>query len=100
MLGETVAQTAQWVESGSVDVGLVSRSWVKAPRAVELGRWWDVPVGFHAPLEQVAVVTRRGESHPGAELYRNLLRSQAAIGLLERFGFDVPRGGPDTRVPR
>ncbi len=101
VLGETVAQTAQWVESGSVDVGLVSRSWVKAPRAGELGRWWEVPVGFHAPLEQVAVVTRRGESHPGAELYRKLLRSQAAIDLLERFGFDVPEASPGkTTVPR
>lgn len=100
VLGETVAQAAQWVESGTIDVGLVSRSWVKAPRAGELGRWWEVPTGFHAPLEQVAVVTRYGESHPGAELYRNLLRSQAAIELLERFGFDVPELVPKGTVPR
>jgi len=101
VLGETVAQTAQWVESGSVDVGLVSRSWVKAPRAGQLGRWWEVPAGFHDPLEQVAVVTRRGESHPGAELYRKLLWSQAAVDLLERFGFDVPEASPGkTTVPR
>ena len=90
VLGETVAQTAQWVESGSVDVGLVSRSWVQAPRAGQLGRWWEVPVGFHGPLEQVAVVTRRGGSHPGAEFYLKLLRSRPAIDLLKRFGFDVP----------
>lgn len=100
VLGETVAQTAQWVESGTVDLGLVSRSWVMAPQTGQLGRWWEVPTRLHEPLEQVAVVTRRGESHPGAELYRNFLRSQAAIGLLERFGFDLPRGGPETTVPR
>jgi len=100
VLGETVAQTAQWVESGSVDVGLVSRSWVKAPRAGELGRWWEVPVGFHAPLEQVAVVTRRGGSHPGAELYLKLLRSRPAIDLLKRFGFDVPEDTDGTTAVR
>jgi len=100
VLGETVAQTAQWVESGTVDLGLVSRSWVTALRAGQLGRWWEVPADLHDPLDQVAVVTRRGESHPGAELYRNFLRSQAAIGLLERVGFDVPGGGPETTVPR
>ncbi|MFM7216327.1 MAG: molybdate ABC transporter substrate-binding protein [Verrucomicrobiota bacterium] len=100
VLGETVAQTAQWVELGTVDLGLVSRSWVTAPRAGQLGRWWEVPADLHDPLDQVAVVTRRGESHPGAELYRNLLRSRAAIGLLERFGFDVPGGNPETTVRR
>lgn len=100
VLGETVAQTAQWVESGSVEIGLVSRSWVLAPRSGRLGQWWEVPADLHDPLEQVAVVTRQGESHPGANLYRHLLRSNAALGLLERFGFDVPRSGSETGVPR
>lgn len=98
VFGETVAQAAQWVESGAVDVGLVPRSWVKASRAGEAGRWWEVPNGLHGPLEQVAVITRHGESHPGAELYRNLLRSKAAIVLLERFGFDVPKAGAEGSV--
>lgn len=89
VLAENVAQAAQWVESGSVELGLVSRSWVMAPRLADVGRWWLVPAECHAPLEQTAVVTRHGALRSGSQRYLEHLRAAAVVEILGRFGFDV-----------
>ena len=97
VLAENVAQAAQWVESGSVDLGLVSRSWVMVPRLADVGHWWLVPEECHAPLEQTAVVICRGASRTEARRYLEFLREAAVVEILRRFGFDVanPEGVRD-----
>ncbi|MEJ7640188.1 MAG: molybdate ABC transporter substrate-binding protein [Singulisphaera sp.] len=52
VLGENVAQAAQFVASGAADVGIIARSLASAPSMRGEGRSWPVPTGAHPPLRQ------------------------------------------------
>ncbi len=43
VLGENIAQTAQYVESGAADVGIIALSLALAPAMKDKGRFWTVP---------------------------------------------------------
>lgn len=88
--GENIAQTAQFVQTGSADAGIVALSLVLAPVLREVGRWIEIPADQHAPLEQAAVLTRRGAGNPAAVRYVAFLRSSEARAVFDRFGFRLP----------
>lgn len=90
VLGENIAQAAQFIETGSADAGIVALSLVLAPRMQGRGRWIEVPADWHAPLEQAAVLTTRGAGNPAATRYLQFLRSAPARAVFERFGFRLP----------
>src|SRR5262249_11432227 len=50
VLGENIAQTAQFVESGSADAGLIALSLALAPTMRDKGRYWAVPPDTYPPL--------------------------------------------------
>lgn len=90
VLGENIAQTAQFVQSGNADSGLVALSLVLSPTLRERGHWQEIPATLHAPLEQAAVLTTRGAANPAAARYLVFLRSPAARKIFERFGLVLP----------
>lgn len=90
VLGENIAQTAQFVQTGNADAGLVALSLVLSPTLREPGHWQEIPASLHAPLEQAAVLTSRGAANPAAVRYLAFLRSPAARKIFERFGFRLP----------
>lgn len=94
VLADNIAQTVQWVQSGAADVGLVALSLVSAPQLQRVGRWWLVPEEAHAPLEQAAVLTRRGAENPAAREFLQFLRGREARAIFERFGFRLPVAVP------
>nr|WP_314629361.1 molybdate ABC transporter substrate-binding protein [uncultured Noviherbaspirillum sp.] len=87
--GENVAQTMQFVESGNAQAGLVSRAHVK-----ERPNGWVLPAGSYPALEQGAIVTARGKSHPAAARYLQFLGSQRGRALLAACGFLLPPARP------
>lgn len=90
VVGENITQTAQFVETGNAEAGFVALSLVLSPKLKERGRWIAVDGALHAPLEQGAILTRRGAGNPAAARYLAFLRSDAARKILERFGYAVP----------
>lgn len=90
VLGENIAQTAQFVQTGHADAGLVAFSLVLSPHLREPGRWLEIPVSLHAPLEQAAVLTTRGAANPAAVRYLAFLSSPSARTIFHRFGFQLP----------
>jgi molybdate transport system substrate-binding protein len=90
VLGENIAQTAQYVQSGNADVGLVALSLVSAPKLRNTGAWWLIPDGWHPALDQGAVLTTRGRDNPAARAYLEFLRSKEAREVFERHGFRLP----------
>jgi len=88
--GENVTQTAQFVETGNADAGLVALSLVLSPRLKERGRWTEIPADQYAPLDQGMILTRRGAANPAAARYLAYLRGPEARKILERFGYGVP----------
>src|SRR4029077_20506112 len=43
VLGENISQTAEFVESGNADAGVLALSLALAPGLAEKGRYWSIP---------------------------------------------------------
>jgi molybdate transport system substrate-binding protein len=92
VLGENVAQTAQFVESGAADAGLISLSLAVAPKMKEAGRYWEAPVDSYPVLEQAGVIPNKGRNRAGAAALREFLVSARGREILRRYGFALPAG--------
>jgi len=92
VLGESISQTAQFVETGNADAGLLALSLVLAPPLAQRGRWHEIPPELYAsvPLDHAAVLTTRGAKNPAAHRYLDFLASDAAKKILHSFGYQTP----------
>jgi molybdate transport system substrate-binding protein len=90
VLGENISQAAQFVETGNVDVGIVALSLVLAPRLKNTGHYVVIPESAHTPLDQAAVLTKRGATNPQARAYLEFLRSAEARAIFDEYGFRLP----------
>ncbi len=89
VLGENVAQTLQFVESGAADVGVVALSLVIAPTVRGQGRWWELPLDAYPQIEQGGVILR---DSPAARQLRAWLLEPAGRVILKQYGFYLPGG--------
>jgi len=90
VFGENIAQTAQFVESGAADVGIVSLSLAVAPPLAGKGRYWKVPLDAFPKMEQAGVVLAKAENPAAARDLAEFLRSSAGREILKKFGFLLP----------
>jgi len=91
VFGESIAQTAQFVQTGNADAGFVAMSLVAAPQLAHAGHIYEIPADDYPPLEQSAVLTKAGRGKPMAQAYLAFLKSEEARRILERFGFRLPK---------
>lgn len=88
VLGENVAQAAQFAASGSADGGIIAYSLALAPPLRERGRFALLPERLHSPLRQRMALTK--DSSPEARRFYEYLQAPAARAILERYGFVLP----------
>lgn len=91
VMGENVVQTAQFVQTGNVEAGIVALSLVLSPKLRNAGKYYEIPENSHPRLEQGAVLTKTGKGKPAARLYLNFIRSDRARASFNRYGFRLPR---------
>jgi len=96
VLGDNISQTAQFVQTGNADAGIVALSLVLSPRLANVGRWVEVPPNTYPPLEQGAVLTRRGKDNSAARTYLKFLQSGRAREIFDRYGFRLPSSGKEA----
>lgn len=87
--GENIGQAFQFVASGNADLGFVARSQVLNPRNRHPGSRWDVPQHLHPPLEQAAVLLRKGQSREPAKAFLRFLREPFARQVIQEFGYGL-----------
>lgn len=87
VLGENIAQTAQFVETGNADAGLVALSLVLSPKLSKVGKWWEVPVDTYNKLEQGVILTKAGANNALAKAYVEFLKTDEARVIFDRYGF-------------
>lgn len=91
VIGENIAQAAQFVQTGNAQLGVVSYSTVLGPRMKGVGSYYLIPDDRVAPIEQGAIVTRKGQGNPLSGRFMQFLQSPAAREILLRHGFSIPR---------
>ncbi|MFC0252405.1 molybdate ABC transporter substrate-binding protein [Massilia consociata] len=95
VIGENIAQAAQFVQTGNAQLGIVSLATVRAPRMAGVGRYHLIDDKGVAPIEQGAIVTRAGSREALAARFVRFLGSPAARAILERNGFSLPAAAND-----
>ena len=87
--GENIGQTAQFVQTGAADIGILALSLAKAPVMAASGRSWDVPEDAYPPLDQGGVIPNHARNRADALAFRDFMRSSAGVEILRRYGFVV-----------
>lgn len=90
VLGENIAQTAQFVASGNAAVGIIALSLALNPVMAAAGSHAPIDPSLHAPLEQGFIITRQGADKPLAQDFADFMSSPQARAILSRYGFDLP----------
>ncbi|MFY9680181.1 MAG: molybdate ABC transporter substrate-binding protein [Candidatus Sulfotelmatobacter sp.] len=90
VLGENVAQAAQFVESGNAQVGLVAMAHAMAPAMQDKGRYWVVPAEAYPALDQGVVLISHSPHREDATAFLGFMKTEEAAGLLRRYGFTSP----------
>jgi molybdate transport system substrate-binding protein len=88
VLGENVAQAAQFATSGSAQGGIFAYSLALSPQIAKLGSYALIPAGMHAPLRQ-RMVLLKGAGDTATAFYR-FLQEPAARTIFRRYGFVLP----------
>jgi molybdate transport system substrate-binding protein len=88
--GENVAQTAQLVEAGSADAGVIALSLALAPRMRAKGRYWEVPLDAYPRLEQGGIILSWAHDRSAARDLRAFLLAAEGKAVLKRYGFFLP----------
>jgi molybdate transport system substrate-binding protein len=90
VLGENIAQAAQFVESGNAQAGLIALSHALAPSMKKKGRYWPVPLDSYPALNQAVVVISQSKHQAAARKFLEFVRAPAATSVLEEYGFSLP----------
>ncbi len=87
VLGENVAQAAQFVESGNAQAGFVALAHAIAPGMHSLGKYWEVPSEDYPSLAQGVVVLSRSKHKKEAAQFLEYIKTKEAVDLLKEYGF-------------
>src|SRR5271169_2280866 len=90
VLGENISQTAEFVESGNADAGIIALSLVLSPTMKDKGRAWNIPENLYTPIQQGAAVVLSSKNIQGARQFLDFIKSPATSALLARYGFALP----------
>jgi len=86
VMGTSITQAYQFVDTGAAELGFVAASQVVH---VAGGSRWRVPAGDHAPIEQQAILLRTGAGNPAARAFLAFLRSPRAVAIITSYGYEV-----------
>jgi molybdate transport system substrate-binding protein len=91
VMGENISQTAQFITSGSADVGIIAYSLAVAPDLKKIdGGFYKIDSADHNPLRQGFMITKNGMSHPMASAFSDYVKSSEGKAILKQYGFEVP----------
>src|SRR5213593_3697349 len=90
ILGENISQTAQFVQTGGADIGIIALSLAVAPAMRESGLYWEVPLEAYPRLEQGAVVLKAAKDLKTARAFLDYLKGPEGVAVLKRYGFFLP----------
>lgn len=88
--GENIAQTAQYVQTGNAQVGVLALSLAVNAELANKGGYWMIPDNLHQPLEQGFVITKRAEGNAAAKRFAAHMGNKPARAVMAKYGFILP----------
>lgn len=90
VLGENIAQAAQFVQSGSADAGIIARSLARAPQMKDRGAYYLIPPEDYPPLEQGGIILTNSNKKPAARQFAGFVGGPEGRAVLQTYGFALP----------
>lgn len=90
VMGENVAQAAQFVESGNAQAGFVALAHALAPEIKGRGKYWLIPADAYPQLDQSVVVMSHSVHAQDARAFVESLKTADAVAILARYGLELP----------
>jgi molybdate transport system substrate-binding protein len=88
--GENIAQTAQFVQTGNAQVGIIALSLAVNPELARRGGYSLIPDNLHEPLEQGFILTKRAAGNALARRFADYMGSKPARTVMTKYGFVLP----------
>jgi molybdate transport system substrate-binding protein len=86
VLGENIAQTLQYAETGNVDVAIVALSL----SVTSAGRWTLIPEEMHQPIDQALAVIATTRHEAAARQFAAFINGPSGRPIMQRYGFVLP----------
>ncbi len=93
VLGENIAQAAQFVHSGNADIGIIALALVMAPALKKTGRWREIPLSAYPRMLQGAVIlkgARKRGNLQAARQFADWITAPQGREVLQAYGFYMP----------
>jgi molybdate transport system substrate-binding protein len=84
--GTSITQAFQFVDTGAAELGFVAYSQVINTPG---GSRWLVPMTYHAPIDQQAILLHTGKNNPAAKAFMAFLKTPAATAIIKKYGYEV-----------
>lgn len=89
VLGENISQTAQFVQSGSAQIGLIALSLTFA-ESMKGGEQWEIPAQYYPLILQQAVVMKASPNKTAAKAFLEFVTGPTGRTILSRYGLTPP----------
>jgi molybdate transport system substrate-binding protein len=90
VLGDNISQTAQLVDSGNADVGIIALSLALGPALRASGTYTEIPATAHPPIDQAVVIVSASKNQALAREFLAFVRRPENAQHLHGFGFTMP----------
>jgi len=93
VLGENIAQTAQFLSSGAADIGIIAHSTALSDPMRPAGQYWEVPAQAYPRLDQGMAIlkqARKAGHFDAARAFYEWFRNDASRAILKKYGFSLP----------
>ena len=86
---ESISQAYQFTASGNAEIGFIALSQVAVPGKPQTGSYWIVPANLYSPIQQDAVLLKKGEANPAAMALLKYLKSDKARAVIKSYGYEL-----------
>jgi len=90
VLGENIAQAAQFVESGNAQAGFVAFAHAVAPSMQGKGKYWVVPAEAYPPLAQGVIILSHSQHKKEAAEFLEFIKTMETAEVFRKYGFSLP----------
>ena len=93
VLGENISQTAQFVDTGAADIGIIALAIAIAPTVKERGKYWEIPLDAFPRMNQGAAILKAARDKgnlTAARQFYDWIKSPSSQAILKRYGFFLP----------
>lgn len=90
VLGENIAQAAQFVQSGSADAGIIALSLALAPQMKGRGQYYLIPLEDYPRLEQGGIILSGSNEKSAVHAFQAYITSPDGRAVLKQYGFALP----------